>query len=99
MTHGPDGTTRHIQHKKTSELVTLIAKKFNKFNNLYYFGKFYNKRYIPKSLKRINATELEIKIKLVNIYQSVLKTIHRYWFHFLPYENWVLASKYNVTLL
>ena len=61
MTHGPDGTTRHIQHKKTSELVTLIAKKFNKFNNLYYFGKFYNKRYIPKSLKRIITTNLKLK--------------------------------------
>ena len=97
VTHGPDGTTRHIQHKKTSELVTLIARKLNKFNNLYYFGKFYNKRHIPKSLKRISAAELEIKIKLVNIYQSVLKTIHRYWFHFIPYENWILASKYNVT--
>ena len=99
MTYGPDGTIRHIQHKKTSELVTLIAKKFIKFNNLYYFGKFYNKRYISKFLKRMSASELEIKIKLVNIYQSVLKTIHRYWFHFVPYENWILASKYNVTLL
>ena len=47
----------------------------------------------------MSASELEIKIKLVNIYQSVLKTIHKYWFHFVPYENWILASKYNVTLL
>ena len=43
--------------KKTSELVALIAKKFNKFNNLYYFGKFYNKRYISKFLKRMSASE------------------------------------------
>ena len=30
VTHGPDGTTGHIHHKKTSEYVTKIAKESNK---------------------------------------------------------------------
>ena len=43
VTYGPEGTTGHYHHKKTSEYVTQIAKKYNKYNNLYYFGKFYKK--------------------------------------------------------
>ena len=50
VTYGPDGTTGHIHHKKTCEFVTKIAKECNKFNNLYYFGKFYKKDLIPKYL-------------------------------------------------
>ena len=43
VTHGPDGTTGHIHHIKTCELVTKITKECNQFKNLYYFGKFYKK--------------------------------------------------------
>ena len=53
VTHGPDGTTGHIQHKKLSEYVTEVAIKTQKLKNLYYFGKFYKKSEIPKNLTRI----------------------------------------------
>ena len=95
VTHGPEGTTGHIHHKKTSKLVTKIAKKYNEYNNLYYFGKFYKKKKIPKNLTRISDEELSFKKKEIDIYQSVIKTIHRLWYHFLPYENWILASKWK----
>jgi len=94
VTHGPDGTTGHIHHKKTCKYVTKIAKKYNKYNNLYYFGKFYKKK-IPKYLPRISDEELSYKKKEINIYRSVIKTIHRLWYHFLPYENWIKASKWK----
>ena len=57
-THDPYGTTGHIHHKKTSEYVTKLAKQFNLFNHLYYFGKFYKKNAIPPYLPRINDKEL-----------------------------------------
>lgn len=99
VTYGPDGTTGHFHHKKTCEFVTKIAKKYNKYNNLYYFGKFYKKNNIPKNLKRISNRELEYKKKEVSIYKSVKKIIYKLWYHMLPYENWILASEWkNVSL-
>ena len=95
VTHGPDGTTGHIHHKKTCKYVTLIVKKYNEFNNLYYFGKFFSKKKLPKYLPRISDEELSYKKKEINIYQSVIKDIYKLWYHMLPYENWILASKWK----
>ena len=95
VTHGPDGTTGHIHHKKTCNYVTTIAKQYNEYNNLYYFGKFYKKKKLPKDLPRISDEELSYKEKEINIYQSVIKTISKLWYHMLPYENWILASKWK----
>ena len=95
VTHGPDGTTGHIHHIKTCELVTKITKECNQFKNLYYFGKFYKKNKIPKNLSRISDKELDFKIKEINIYKSVINNIYKLWFHILPYENWILASKWK----
>ena len=95
VTHGPDGTTGHIQHKKLSEYVTEVAKKTKKLKNLYYFGKFYKKSEIPKNLTRIKNKELKYKKREVSIYKSEKKTIYRAFFHFLQYENWIPASKYT----
>ena len=95
VTHGPDGTTGHIHHKKTSEYVTKIAKESNNYNHLYYFGKFYNKNNIAKNLPRISDEELKYKKKEINIYKSVKEEIHKFWYHMIPYENWVLASRWK----
>jgi len=95
VTHGPDGTTGHIHHKKLSSYVTETAKKLKKFNKLYYFGKFYKKSEIPKNLPKINDTELESKIKEVEIYKSVKHIVYVLWFHMLPYENWISALKWK----
>ena len=95
VTHGPDGNYGHYHHKKTCEYVTLITKKFNKFQNLYYFGKFYNKNSIPKNLIRISDHELEYKIKGVDIYKSEKNGIYKQLFFTLPFENWILASKWK----
>ena len=95
VTHGPEGTTGHLHHKKISKYVTKIAKENNKFNNLYYFGKFYKKNEIPNNLIRISDNELSFKRREVSIYKSVKKDIHRVWFHFLQYENWISAVNWE----
>ena len=95
VTHGPDGTTGHIHHKKTCEYVTRVAKESNKYKYLYYFGKYYHKNKIPKNLTRISKEEYNIKKKEINIYKSVINNIHKLWYHMLPYENWILASKWK----
>ncbi len=95
VTHGPDGTTGHIHHKKTCKYVTKIVKKYNEYNNLYYFGKFYSKKNLPKYLPRISDEELSYKKKEINIYKSVIKNIYKLWYHMLPYENLILASKWK----
>ena len=92
VTHGPEGTTGHIHHKKTSEYVTYLTKKFNKFNKLYYFGKYYKINKIPKNLSRISDKELEFKKKVAAIYRSSRSAIN-YLYNMMPYENWVSASK------
>lgn len=93
VTYGKDGTYGHIHHKKTYEYVTRIAKAVNKYNILYYFGKYYQKNQIPKNLTRISDEELEYKKKEIDIYKSQKKGIYKNLFHVLPYENWILASK------
>lgn len=95
VTYGPDGTTGHYHHKKTCEFVTQISKKLNKYNFLYYFAKFYPKKDIPKNLNRISEKYLTYKKREVSIYKSVKKTIYKIWFHFLPFENFILASKWK----
>ena len=62
VTHGPDGTTGHIHHKITCKYVTKIVKKYNEYNNLFYFGKFYKKKKLPKYLPRISDEELYIRV-------------------------------------
>ena len=95
VTHGPDGTTGHIHHRKISEYVTETSKKYNKYNNLYYFGKFYKFNQIPKNLPRISDIEYEYKKKEVEIHKHEKKIIYVRWFHMLPYENWILATKWK----
>jgi len=95
ITHGPDGTTGHYQHKKTCEFVTNVTKEINQFNKLYYFTKFYKKNETPKYLPRISNNDLKNKVKAVSLYKSVKKNIYRFWFHFLPFEKFILASKWK----
>ena len=95
VTYGPDGTTGHQHHKKTSEYVTKLAKNFNIYNRLYYFGKFYKKNDIPLNLQRISENDLKYKKKEVEIYKSVKQYIYICWFHMLPYENWIYAPNYK----
>ena len=53
------------------------------------------KNEVPKNLKRISDKDFEYKKKEVELYNSVKEVIYKLWFHMLPYENWILASKWK----
>ena len=91
VTHGPEGTTGHIHHKKLSKYITKIAKENKIFNILYYFPKFYKKTEMPNNLNKINKKDLLYKRREISIYKSVKKDIKREWFHFIQFENWISA--------
>ena len=95
VTHGPDGTGGHYHHIKTFQYVTLVAQKYNKYNNLFYFAKYYKKNEIPNYLPRISDDELKYKIKEVSLYKTKRNLIYKLWFHMLPFENLISASKWT----
>jgi len=95
VTHGPEGTTGHIHHKKLSNYITKVAKENNKFNILYYFGIFYKKKELPNNLKGISRKDFLYKRREISIYKSVKKDIHRLWYHFIQFENWVSAINWE----
>ena len=95
VTHEPEGNSGHIHHKKICKYVTTIVKKYNKYNKLYYFGKLYDKEKIPKNLLRISDKELEYKKHMVELYISKKEIIYKLWYHMLPYENLILATKWR----
>ena len=95
VTHGPDGTGGHYHHIKTFEFVTQVAIKINKYDHLYYFAKYYNKKEIPKNIPRISDQDLKYKIIEVSLYKTKRKIIYQSWFHMLPFENLILASNWN----
>lgn len=96
VTHGPEGTTGHIHHKKISKYVTKILKKLQKENKLYYFGKCYKKNKIPKNLTKLSDKELDIKLKEASIYKSSKNAINHWYNHMIPYENWIKASNSDI---
>ena len=93
VTYGPDGTYGHIHHKKTSKFVTMITKRLRKYNNLYYFGKYYKKNKIPKNLSKITQKELEYKNKEISFYKNTKEGIDKYFIHVMPYEKFISASE------
>ncbi len=95
VTYGPDGTYGHTHHLKTYEYVTKVTKLLNKYNNLYYFAKYYSKKEIPINLPRISDDELKIKLREISLYKSTIKGLYEGLFHILPYENLILASKFR----
>lgn len=95
VTHGPDGTGGHYHHIKTFEFVTQVAIKINKYDHLYYFAKYYNKKEIPKNIPRISDQDLKYKIIEVSLYKTKREIIYQSWLHMLPFENLILASNWN----
>ena len=96
VTHGPDGTGGHYHHIKTFEFVTETVIKINKYNNLYYFAKYYDKDKIPKNISRICDEDLKHKIFEVSLYKTKRKSIYQSWFHMLPLDKLILASNWKI---
>ena len=94
VTYNPEGVTGHIHHKMTYKHVRDEAVRTNQLNKVYYFERFFKKGHIPSYAHRISNRDLEIKKQEVNLYQSVIKDIYKYWYYMLPYEYFIKDSNW-----
>lgn len=93
VTHNPQGEYGHIHHIMTNKEVTSICRTDNKINQLWYFGKVYEKGKIPEGLKRISDTSYAKKEETLKIsYKREQWSIPKYWGHMNPFENWTKAQ-------
>lgn len=92
VTHNPEGEYGHFHHKTTSNIVTEITK-----DNLYYFGKYYNKKTIYKNINKMTPIKEELiipKKSLIGIYKSQ-DYIQTSFDHVFNYEDWVSYEKWG----
>lgn len=91
VTHNPKGEYGHIQHIKTSEIITDIYKNnFSQDNNLFYFGKYYSAKTIKnqKDMPEISDNNLKTKLDIIkNVYKSQVFIMDKFG-QMVPYENW-----------
>lgn len=98
ITYGPDGVTGHIHHLMTYEYVTDVSTTNNKYDKLYYYGKYYKKGQVPEDLKPMDKNSVKYKLSVLNIYQSVRNNINNFWVHMVPYEYWMTADQWKEEL-
>lgn len=94
-THNPEGDTGHRHHKKIDKMVTDVCKASNKYDDLYYFGKYYTEDQINKLgiISNLSKEDIEKKQNLMlNNYQS-----QKYWLHnpMIPIEKWIKATDWT----
>jgi LmbE family N-acetylglucosaminyl deacetylase len=89
VTHNPDGEYSHLHHILISSIVTTITTK-----NLYYFGKYYErKEKTLKDLPKLDTEWVNKKKELMAVYQSQGVSAnafeHMYPYeYFIPYSEW-----------
>ncbi len=87
VTHNPEGEYGHIHHKMTSSLVTSACEGAKYTDRLWYFGKYYRKDEVPKSLEAIDPEALTKKEGHLALYVSQAKTIAKFE-HMIAHEEW-----------
>ncbi len=93
VVHNPEGEYGHMHHKILNRYTTEICKNKGKYNELYYFGKFYWS--VPQNLKsNLSKETLAKKKKLISAYPSQMTAYERTWKQMEPHEHWVKASKW-----
>ena len=94
-THNPEGDTGHIHHKILHSYVYDICKSNNLLSQLYYFGIFYDKSSIPDGLPKLSGYDLFFKEKALSLYEHEVNPIHTFWYHMVPYENWINSTDWG----
>ena len=95
VTHNVNGEYGHIHHKLTHRLVKDAVKKRKKLDKLYYFGKYYSKKSLPKASKKLKKLKKALrteKDKMCAIYRSQRQSFESFG-QMTPYENWTCAVK------
>ena len=94
VTYNPEGVTGHIHHRMNYQDVYDTAVSTNQTNKLYYFDRFFKKGQIPENHPRISDNDLSIKLQEIKLYKSVRDNINKFWYHMLPYENFILSNEW-----
>lgn len=98
VSHSPTGETGHFHHKYVNKAVVASCTGLaDKWNKLWFFGKFYKKGAIPAGLPQITPEELTYKEDLLKLYVREKGSIKAYWEQMNPYENWEKATDYSGT--
>lgn len=92
VTHNPKGEYGHIQHIKTSEIVTKLVNQQAKEKQLYYFGNYFKAKDEIEHTKTLNKEQSEEKARLLSVYSSQSKTINKLR-HILDYEELMPSPK------
>lgn len=96
-THNPDGEYGHIQHKRTSSIVTETAGNYPQ-EQLFYFGRYETvKELAVKEVEgtlpaRISEELYGRKQQMVSVYKSQKKAENEFC-HMFPYEEWYAADR------
>ena len=99
VTHNVNGEYGHIHHKLSHQLVTETAQKRKKLDRLYYFGKYYSKKRLPKASKKLEKLKKAVraeKNKMCEVYRSQRGSFESFG-QMVPYENWKCAVKEKKT--
>lgn len=96
VSHSPTGETGHFHHKYVNKaVVNSCQSNAQKFDKLWYFGKFYQKGLVPVGLPQITPEALTRKEALLKYYVREQGSIKSYWEQMNPYENWEKATNYK----
>lgn len=87
VTHNPDGEYGHIQHKLTSAAVTAACEDTEYTDALWYFGKYYPPKKLPKDLSTLSEEVSTRKREWLKIYESQAETLDGFA-HMIDYEIW-----------
>lgn len=96
VTHNPDGEYGHVHHKMVDQYTTKICQDSNKFDKLYYFGKFWRTNEIPDGIESNLSTEALLgKHKMINSYTSQMASFESKWKQMEKFEFWIKAENWK----
>lgn len=95
VTHNPLGDTGHIHHKMLDWMTTIECFNHDKYDHLFYFGKFYSQGNVPPGLEsNLNPEILDKKYQMIQYYGGELESWEKYWAQMMPYEYWIQAEQW-----
>lgn len=92
ITHNPDGEYGNLQHKLLSKEI----KRLVPLDNLYYFGKYYDKKdlnLLDKETK-LNSNLLKNKYDILKNYDDY-RDLQKKYGHMYPFEDWTRGSEWK----
>ncbi len=94
VTHNPEGEYGHYHHKRVNRYTTnLYKEKPDVCKRFMYFGKYYKPEQMTpvvlSTLAKTNDELFDIKVKMLEEYESKHWTCFTWLWHIQPYENWV----------